>query len=1440
MSCRAAVEPVTGAIVIVKQICGGILILTMLFPMTLWGQAEKEGEPKKEWARSSKKIPFQNDSHWTDNRWQATNVGPFLTASLATPGGPTLKGIAIRVGDRQQAAVCFDTARLRISAAWTGDFLRFGARRFGLIDRPAPAGKLVFRTPKTAGWARGDQFTPQPGEITDLKVATGYTAPGSSVVHLPKDWAAYRGLYTSGQRIVLSYSVAKTDLLESPWYVQAGKEEAFVRSLEIGPAEQILRMAVADQASQVTALGSSLATVSKGANGGPVLVVAPHEKTIRVKLLITSKNVNGEAIQTLYKASGPIENLGQMIKQDRPRWPEELVTRGETTETGGPYVIDTLTLPFENPHKALFFTAGHDFFSNGKAAICTAHGDVWVVSGIDRQLKKLLWRRYATGLFQPLGLKIVDDKVYVICRDQITRLHDRNGDGEADYYENFNNDLFVSPKNHDYVTCLDTDPAGNFYFIHAKTGVMRVSADGSTMSAVGDGFRNPNGMAVGPQGTITASPQQGTWTPESSIFVVKEGGYYGFGGPRVTKERPTGWDLPMCFVPRALDNSGGGQVWVESKRWGPLDGQMLHLSYGQCRLLLTLMEEVNGVYQGGSIKFPTVPDDFESGIMRGRFNPHDGQLYVSGLRGWQTRAVRDGCFQRLRYTGGPVHLPTAVKTYKNGIKLSFPQSLDPEMAGNVDNYFVEQWNYRWTAQYGSPDFSVKNPQQQGRDEISVVSATLMDGGQAIFLEMPGRQPVNQISISWLLNSTSGEHVRGRYAHTINVDPAEVMPEDQIIRRKRPLRIASEVQQRLKPGLLFRFASGTGKSDARTSRMMTLYQSIGQPATPFLKAGPFGLEASGTVRIPLSGFYDFKVTGTGKAQLWVNDRLIVDQEMSSQTKDPILLHKGHNLVRLSYTSPGQGVGQLRLWWKGFKFDWEPVPGDVFFHDSGDGDLVAAQQRRAGRNLFADHHCAKCHQTEGGQRGMFELGLAAPSLATAGDRLQTKWLQQWLLDPQLLRPGAHMPELLTAGQTGQGEAADLAAYLLQQQAEERLPEPVQVSPALLATGQQLFETLGCLNCHHFGAPGKKDEFDRLSLHHANAKYRPGAIIQFLRKPSAHFEATRMPNFHLSADESVALAHFVRSKSPGKIAGQFAAGSATRGEKLFTQKACLQCHRIGGQATKPAQLSWAETVERTGCLASKGTRRKVGVPAFGFNEAQQRSLHGFLQRDLASLQQSSPAETSGRLFERLQCASCHDRDGQRSKRLIVLAEEGGGKVGKVLPQLTWAGEKLQPSWTERLLAGKLPYKSRPWIKDRMPAFPGYAKALSEGLAVEHAVNPHEQEPITPDAGLVAVGEKLTLQTGLDCRQCHGIGDLQPRGDKNTKISQGVNFTYIRDRLRHESYQRFMFDPPRFDINTNMIKLSANGITTKVKQYYDADAHRQFEALWHYIHSLPTATDR
>ena len=64
----------------------------------------------------------------------------------------------------------------------------------------------------------------------------------------------------------------------------------------------------------------------------------------------------------------------------------------------------------------------------------------------------------------------------------------------------------------------------------------------------------------------------------------------------------------------------------------------------------------------------------------GEFNPRDGQLYVTGMAGWGTYTTRDGCFQRVRYTGEPVQLPLAWHAVENGVLLTFSRPLDRVVA----------------------------------------------------------------------------------------------------------------------------------------------------------------------------------------------------------------------------------------------------------------------------------------------------------------------------------------------------------------------------------------------------------------------------------------------------------------------------------------------------------------------------------------------------------------------------------------------------------------------------------------------------------------------------------------------------------------------------------------------------------------------------------------
>ena len=171
----------------------------------------------------------------------------------------------------------------------------------------------------------------------------------------------------------------------------------------------------------------------------------------------------------------------------------------------------------------------------------------------------------------------------------------------------------------------------------------------------------------------------------------------------------------MVYLPRLVDNSAGGQVYVDSDRWGPLRHQMIHTSFGTGSHLLLLRDEVEGVLQGAVV--PLV-GEFLSGAHRGRFSPRDGQLYVTGMGGWGTYTPRNGCFQRVRYTGQPVQLPVGIHAHRNGIALKFSQSLDPTIASQVSSHFAQAWNYRYSAAYGSAEYSTVHYGARGHEPIT--------------------------------------------------------------------------------------------------------------------------------------------------------------------------------------------------------------------------------------------------------------------------------------------------------------------------------------------------------------------------------------------------------------------------------------------------------------------------------------------------------------------------------------------------------------------------------------------------------------------------------------------------------------------------------------------------------------------------------------------------
>ena len=699
-------------------------------------------------------------------------MGHFLASTLRVPNGTVTRALSIRVGDRDEGTVCFDTANLSLRAGWAGGFLKFDPARFGLLNSPKIDGQIQFVAPEGPGWSG----------------ATG----------------RFSGFYAHGKRVVLEYQLGETTVHESPWWEENGAVRCFTRTLEVAPSERELTLLVArlsplrgdDPGFPRRKLqGESVALKSgdnlfllglSGMNGeierlpaGQLLLhLSASRSTRRFKLLIQQTPLDlTREFDAFVKASAAPDDLSRLQVPGPARWLPALETTGRVAPDTGPLAIDTLTVPYDNPWNALMFLSGVDFTRDGAAYVCSIHGDVWKVMGIDEKLHNLSWKRFATGLYQPLGLKVVNDRVYVLGRDQITRLQDANGDGEADFYENFCDRIQTSPDPHNYVTSLETDAAGNFYYVDPR-GVHRVSPDGRSAETLATGFRNPNGLGASPDGKIvTVAPQQGEWTPSSVIVEAKRGGYYGYGGPRVTAERPLGYDPVLCWIPHSVDNSGGSQVWIPLNapgNWSTLAGQLLHFSWGRCSMMLVLRDVVDGVPQGATV---ALPGRFLSGAMRGAFNPRDHHLYVVGSNGWQTSALKDGCFQRVRNTGKPLDVPVAWHAQHNGLTLTFTQALDKDTAEDVGSYGLEQWNYRYAAQYGSKDWSVANPQQEGHDTLDVRSAKLLVDGRTVFLEIPNLDPVMQLQVQYNLSAKEGTSLRGKLYVTINRLPAATSVEE---------------------------------------------------------------------------------------------------------------------------------------------------------------------------------------------------------------------------------------------------------------------------------------------------------------------------------------------------------------------------------------------------------------------------------------------------------------------------------------------------------------------------------------------------------------------------------------------------------------------------------------------------------------------------------------
>ena len=377
-------------------------------------------------------------------------------------------------------------------------------------------------------------------------------------------------------------------------------------------------------------------------------------------------------------------------------------------------------------------------------------GDVWRVAGLDENLDHVRWRRFASGLHQPLGLVVADgnDLRPGPRPDHPPARPQRRRRGRLlRVRQQRLRHLARRPRLH--LRPGARSPQATSTRPPASRGLLRISADGKQRATSWPtGFRNPDGLGLSPDGTLTVPCSRGRMDArlddlraEPSTTAHRR--HYGYGGRADGKPPTCRWSI--CRA--GSTTRSGGQAVVPDDRWGPLQGPADPLLVRRrVRTSCCSATRSTASRKGRSSRSPATSSRASTAAGSTRATASStSPAWPAGARTRPPTAASSASATRATPSSSrSPSTPTRTASWSSSHAARRSRSL-AEAASRTRRHFAQAWNYRYGPGYGSPEFAPSHPGVIGHDPLDIAGSLLADG-RTLFLELPDLQPVNQLHL----------------------------------------------------------------------------------------------------------------------------------------------------------------------------------------------------------------------------------------------------------------------------------------------------------------------------------------------------------------------------------------------------------------------------------------------------------------------------------------------------------------------------------------------------------------------------------------------------------------------------------------------------------------------------------------------------------------------